>query len=77
MEDFKIIDIHIHLCRTPEEESNYFPIPGRRVQDRWATPERVIAYMGSEGHLEDGLYDSNTTPASGTPLRESETMGAA
>ncbi|MAG15137.1 MAG: hypothetical protein CL874_04580 [Dehalococcoidales bacterium] len=49
MEDFKIIDIHVHLCRTPEEESNYFPIPGRRVQDRWATPERVITYMDQRG----------------------------
>ena len=49
MEDFEIIDAHIHLCRTPEEERNYFPIPGRRAHDRWATPERAIEYMDQKG----------------------------
>ena len=45
MEDFEIIDVHVHLCRTEEEERNYFPLPGRREQDRWATPERMLEYM--------------------------------
>ena len=45
MEDFEIIDVHVHLCRTKEEETNYFPLPGRREQDRWATPDRMIEYM--------------------------------
>lgn len=45
MEDFEIIDVHVHLCRDIEEERNYFPLPGRRERDRWATPERAIEYM--------------------------------
>jgi predicted TIM-barrel fold metal-dependent hydrolase len=49
MEDFKIIDVHVHLCRNLEEEVNYFPIPGRRESDRWATPERSIQYMDNNG----------------------------
>lgn len=49
MEDFDIIDVHNHLCRTEEEERDYFPIPGRREHDRWATPERAIEYMDRHG----------------------------
>ena len=49
MEDFDIIDVHNHLCRTEEEERDYFPIPGRRAHDRWATPERAIEYMNRNG----------------------------
>jgi len=45
MNEFPIIDIHNHLCRNLEEEKNYFPIPGVRDSDRWATPERAIEYM--------------------------------
>ena len=45
MEDFDIIDVHVHLCRTKEEEGDYFPLPGRRERDKWATPERAIEYM--------------------------------
>jgi len=45
MEDYEIIDVHVHLCRTPEEEKEYFPLPGRRERDRWSTPERIIKYM--------------------------------
>jgi predicted TIM-barrel fold metal-dependent hydrolase len=45
MEDFEIIDVHVHLCRNPEEEKSYFPLPGRRERDRWATPERMVKYM--------------------------------
>ncbi len=45
MEDFEIIDMHIHLCRTEEEEREYFPLPGRRQRDRWATPEKFIEHM--------------------------------
>ena len=49
MEDFEIIDVHVHLARTIDEESNSWIVPGRRVRDRWATPERVISYMDSNG----------------------------
>ena len=45
MEDFEIVDMHVHLCRTEEEEKNYFLLPGRRERDRWSTPERRIEYM--------------------------------
>lgn len=45
MEDFEIVDVHVHLCRTKDEESNYFPLPGRRERDRWNTPERAIEHM--------------------------------
>lgn len=45
MEDFEIVDMHVHLCRTEEEERTYFPLPGRRERDRWSTPERRIEYM--------------------------------
>lgn len=49
MEDFEVIDVHNHLCRDAEEEREYFPIPGRRAHDRWATPERAIEYMDRNG----------------------------
>lgn len=45
MKDFEIIDVHVHLCRTEEEEKDYFPLPGRRERDRWATPEKAIEFM--------------------------------
>ncbi len=49
MKEFPIIDAHIHLCRNLEEEKNYFPIPGLRDRDRWATPERITEYMDRTG----------------------------
>jgi hypothetical protein len=49
MDDFEIIDAHIHLARTVEEESNYWLFPGRRTHDRWGTPERAIEYMNRAG----------------------------
>ena len=49
MEEFEIIDAHIHLARTVEEESNYWLFPGRRTRDRWGTPERAISYMDASG----------------------------
>jgi len=48
MADFEIIDAHIHLARTLEEESNYWLFPGRRACDRYGTPEKVIEYMERE-----------------------------
>lgn len=45
MNGFEIIDAHVHLARTKEEEETYFQIPGRRACDRYGTPERAIAYM--------------------------------
>ena len=49
MDDFEIIDAHIHLARTVEEESNYWLFPGRRTCDRYGTPERAIEYMDRAG----------------------------
>jgi len=49
MADFEIIDAHIHLARTLEEESNYWLFPGRRACDQYGTPERAIEYMEREG----------------------------
>mgnify|MGYP000604332438 CR=1 FL=1 len=49
MKDFEVIDVHVHLARTVEEESNSWIVPGRRACDRWATPEKVISYMDSKG----------------------------
>ena len=49
MGDFEVIDAHIHLARTVEEESNYWLFPGRRAGDRWGTPERAITYMDRNG----------------------------
>ena len=49
MADFEIIDAHIHLARTLEEESNYWLFPGRRACDRYGTPERAVEYMEKQG----------------------------
>lgn len=55
MEDFEIIDVHVHLCRTKEEESTYFPLPGRRERDRWNTPERAIEHMDRNNILKSAF----------------------
>ena len=49
MADFEIIDAHIHLSRTPEEEKNWWLFPGRRTYDRYGTPEKAVEYMKREG----------------------------
>jgi len=49
MAEFEIIDAHVHLARTLEEESNYWLFPGRRACDRYGTPEKAIEYMEREG----------------------------
>ena len=48
MEDFAIVDAHVHLVRTMDEECAYFQIPGRRVCDRYGTPQRALEYMDRE-----------------------------
>ncbi len=45
MEDFEIVDAHVHICRNREEEKTHFLFPGRRDRDRWSTPERMIEFM--------------------------------
>lgn len=49
MKDFEIIDCHIHLSPSLEEEVGYYPYPGRRDQDRRAYPEMANAYMDQAG----------------------------
>lgn len=48
MEDFDIIDSHIHLAMNPEEEKSWL-FPGRRTRDRIGTPEKAVEYMDREG----------------------------
>ncbi len=49
MKDFEIIDVHTHLSRNIEEEAEYYPTPGRRLHDRWGTPEKAQEYMNNAG----------------------------
>ncbi len=49
MADFEIIDAHTHLARTPEEERNWWLLPGRRACDRYGAPEKAVEYMKREG----------------------------
>lgn len=44
-EDFETVDIHTHISRDLRQEKAAFRFPGRRDRDRWATPERLTAYM--------------------------------
>ena len=49
MNNFEIIDAHAHLVRTLEEEQEYVAAPGRRISDRYGTPERAIEHMNRLG----------------------------
>lgn len=49
MDNYEIIDAHVHMARTLEEEINWYAIPGRRERDRWATPEGSIPHMDRNG----------------------------
>lgn len=49
MKDFEIIDCHIHLSPSLEQEVGYYPYPGRRDHDRWAYPEKANDYMDQTG----------------------------
>jgi predicted TIM-barrel fold metal-dependent hydrolase len=49
MEDFRIVDAHVHLYRDIEKEKQARNIPGRRDRDRWGNADTVIPYMDREG----------------------------
>ena len=49
MENFEIIDAHIHMAKSQEEEINWWKIPGRSVHGRWASPEHSAARMDRNG----------------------------
>lgn len=49
MDDFEIIDVHVHLARTGEEEKKWMVFPGRRRSDRWGTPEGAYSFMQRNG----------------------------
>jgi predicted TIM-barrel fold metal-dependent hydrolase len=49
LDNFEIIDAHVHLAPSMSEEEKRMDIPGRRRRDRWATPETAISFMDWEG----------------------------
>jgi predicted TIM-barrel fold metal-dependent hydrolase len=49
VEDFDIIDAHVHLYRSLALEKQNVQDPGRRDRDRWGNPESVSAFMDREG----------------------------
>ena len=74
MEDFEIIDTHVHLVRTIEEECAYLSIPGRRKCDRYGTPERVLDYMDRE-MISHVAFLINIPPRFRGPLLQKEKLG--
>ena len=58
----RVIDIHAHLCRTPEQERLVFPKKGWPLEWYWANPDRVIPYMDARGISE--LVTANIMVAS-------------
>jgi len=49
MDDFEIVDAHVHLYRDVVTEKRALPIAGRRDRDRWGNAESVVPYMDREG----------------------------
>ena len=49
IETLAVIDAHVHLVRSIEEEAGYYLVPGRRNANRYANPERVVQFMDSLG----------------------------
>ncbi len=49
MENFEVIDAHIHMAKSLEEEINWWRVPGRSIHDRWGSPEGSVAYMERNG----------------------------
>ncbi len=49
MPEFEVIDAHIHMAKSLEEEINWWKIPGRTVRDRWANPEGANTRMDRNG----------------------------
>ncbi|MFC2008727.1 amidohydrolase family protein [Chloroflexota bacterium] len=49
MKEFDIVDAHTHLFRDSQEESETFPVAGRRPRDRWGTPDQALAHMDRNG----------------------------
>jgi hypothetical protein len=49
LDDFEIVDAHVHLYRTLTLEKQNVVRAGRRDRDRWAHPEAVTAYLDRQG----------------------------
>lgn len=49
MNDFEIIDAHVHFSRNIEQERLNRAHPGRRDRDCWGNPESITPYMDREG----------------------------
>lgn len=45
LSEYEIIDAHVHLWRTLEQEKRALPIPGRRDRDRWGTPDAALRLL--------------------------------
>jgi predicted TIM-barrel fold metal-dependent hydrolase len=49
VDEFEIIDAHVHLYRDIEKEKQALPIPGRRDRDRWGNADSIVPYLDREG----------------------------
>ncbi len=49
MSDTEVIDAHVHLWRSVDQEKRALPLPGRRERDRWGTPETALTMMDRFG----------------------------
>lgn len=49
MNNYEIIDAHVHLHRNITVEKQSFPIPGRRDRDRWGNVDSITSFMDREG----------------------------
>jgi uncharacterized protein len=49
MDDFEIIDSHVHLHRSLAIEKECCPVPGRRDRDRWGNPDSIIHSLDRAG----------------------------
>ena len=49
MNDYEIIDFHLHLCRDAAQEKLVFPHPGWPDSWYWCNPERIGPYIAARG----------------------------
>jgi predicted TIM-barrel fold metal-dependent hydrolase len=49
IDEFEIIDAHVHLYRNLDLERQNVDDPGRRDRDRWGNPDAISAFMDRQG----------------------------
>ncbi len=49
MNDYEIIDAHVHVNRNITQEKDNLPVHGRRDRDCWGNPESINAYLDHVG----------------------------